>query len=226
VKEFLRGIGDYRRPGSLAARARQRRHALLRSLLDPLPRPLRIVDLGGTEAFWEHSGLLRDPGLEIVLVNQTAPAPRAAALRGASADLRKPLAFADREFDVVFSNSVIEHLGSRESQETMARECARIGRRYFVQTPNRFFPIEPHFLLPWFPLYPLRLQTELVRRFDLGWYRRKPDPAEAEAFVRSFRLLSLREMRALFPGARILRERFLGLTKSFVACRGWPEPPR
>jgi len=119
---------------------------------------------------------------------------------------------------MVFSNSVIEHLGSFDRQQRMAMEVQRVGKCYFIQTPNRYFPLEPHFLLPFFQFYPPRLQIALARRYNLGWYRRQTDIHQAASLVRSHRLLSAREVRALFPNGVLHRERVLGLTKSFMVC--------
>ncbi|MCR4339800.1 MAG: class I SAM-dependent methyltransferase [Gemmatimonadaceae bacterium] len=129
--------------------------------------------------------------------------------------------FDDGEFDVVFSNSVIEHLRTFEAQLRMADEVRRVGKRYFVQTPNLYFPIEPHFLVPGFQFLPLDLRARLLSRFDLGWYKRIPDLDRARAEVESVRLLSRGDLRRLFPEARIYEERFGGMVKSFVAYHGW-----
>jgi len=64
------------------------------------------------------------------------------------------LPFEDQEFDVAFSNAVVEHVGGRDDQERFCHELARVARRVFVTTPNRRFPIDPHTLLPfahWLP---------------------------------------------------------------------------
>ncbi len=63
------------------------------------------------------------------------------------------LPFGDREFDIAFSNSVIEHVPP-ELQAAFAAEVSRVADRYFVQTPNRYFPIEPHYQLPLFQFLP------------------------------------------------------------------------
>jgi hypothetical protein len=131
--------------------------------------------------------------------------------------------FADRSFDVVFSNSVIEHVGGLENQERMAAEVIRIGRRYFIQTPNFGFPIEPHFLFPGFQWLPETSRIWLVRHFALGWVERAVDDRAARQLVRDNCLMTERQFRSLFPGAKIYKERFLGLTKSFIACGGWEE---
>lgn len=215
---------DNEQPGSLATHFRQARFAQFLGRLRRLPRPLRVLDVGGRQRFWERVGFAGEPGVEVVLLNLEplqATLPGFSAVRG---DARDMAGLADGAFDVVFSNSVIEHLGSLAQQRRMAAEVCRVGRCYFVQTPNRHFPLEPHFLVPGFQYFPRPLQVALVRRFDLGWYRRRPDPAAALALVAEHRLLTAGELRALFPEAAILRERVLGLTKSLIACGGWPPP--
>jgi hypothetical protein len=90
-----------------------------------------------------------------------------------------------------------------------------------VQTPNKYFPIEQHFLIPMFQFLPFPIRVHLIRRFNISWFERIPDRAQAETFLHSFRLLSCRELRTLFPNAEIYRERFCGLTKSFMVLGGW-----
>lgn len=215
---------DNASPGSLATRMRRARFARFVERLDRLPRPLRILDVGGRQLFWERMGFVGQPGVEVLLLNLEPVEATLPGFAAAAGDARDLSAFADGSFDVVFSNSVIEHLGTLADQRRMADEVRRVGRCYFVQTPSRSFPLEPHFLVPGFQFFPRALQVALVRRFDLGWYRRRPDPAAALALVAEHRLLSRRELQALFPGAAILHERALGLTKSLIACGGWPDP--
>lgn len=212
---------DNRYPDSLANRFRRRRFRLFRALLRPLPDPVRILDVGGTEGFWEQMGAAEDPSLEIVLLNIAEEAPDAGNVEAIDGDARDLSRFDDDGFDVVFSNSVIEHLGTRADQERMAREVRRVGRRYFVQTPNRYFPVEPHFLFPGFQFLPVATRIALVRRFALGYHDALPDPEDARRAVEEIRLLGSRELRRLFPDAELYRERVLGLTKSLIAYGGW-----
>ena len=118
------------------------------------------------------------------------------------------LPFAAAEFPLVFSNSVIEHVPP-ESQAAFAAEIRRVGQRYYVQTPNRWFPIEPHYQLPLFQFLPRRVRMALNRRFTLGWQQR--------GSWEEITLLSARDLRRLFPDAEIHRERLFGLTKSLMA---------
>lgn len=73
------------------------------------------------------------------------------------------------------------------------------------------------FLLPFFQFFPLWVQVELIRRFDLGWYEKIPDKDRAREHVLSHRLLTEREMVTLFPEGQLYKERFFGMTKSFIA---------
>jgi len=112
------------------------------------------------------------------------------------------LPFADGAFDVVHSNAVIEHVGGRERQEAFVREALRVGRRVFVTTPNRWFPIEVHTRLPlvhWLPEGPAG------RAYDLA----------GKSWARENRLLGPSDLRALFPGPVEIRN--LGLTLVAIA---------
>jgi hypothetical protein len=103
----------------------------------------------------------------------------------------------------------------------MAEEVRRVGKRYFVQTPNLYFPIEPHFVFPLFQFLPIWLRVWLVTHFDLGWYAKIPDRDRALKEVSSIRLLTKKKLRKLFPQARIFEEKYLGLTKSYIVYEGW-----
>jgi hypothetical protein len=127
--------------------------------------------------------------------------------------------FETNEFDMCFSNSLIEHLGTLAEQSLAAKEIRRVARGYFVQTPNVWFPIEPHFLVPGWQFAPLALRAYLLQRCDLGWIRRQKDPLLARAEVESVRLLSARELARLFPDGQIDREKLGPLTKSVTAWR-------
>ena len=194
---------------------------LFRTLLEQLEPPVQILDVGGTPTFWELRGrdLPNDPSVVVLnLVPLESSNPRITTRVGNALDMSD---LADDSFDIVFSNAVIEHVATLENQRRMAAEIQRVGRRYFVQTPNKYFPLEPHFLTPGFQFLPIRARVALLQHFSLGWYARTPDAGEAERKVRVIRLMTEREVRSMFPGARIYRERMFGLTKSVVALGGW-----
>jgi SAM-dependent methyltransferase len=112
--------------------------------------------------------------------------------------------FADGEFDVAYCNSLVEHLDPAE-RPRLAAEVRRVAARWWVQTPSRWFPVEPHVLLPLYQFAPRALQRRLARFGASGEYE-------------EIRLLGARELRRLFPDAVIVRERVGPLTKSLIAA--------
>jgi len=130
-------------------------------------------------------------------------------------DARKMGMFPDRHFDICFSNSLIEHLG-REDQVLVANEIRRVAKGYFVQTPNRNFPLEPHFLVLAWQFLPVGLRAGLLQQRDFGWMKRVQDPAAARETVGSIRLLNEAELKRLFADGQIHREKIAGMTKSLV----------
>jgi Methyltransferase domain len=197
-------------------RFRRRRMAKFLETFQPMPST-RILDVGGTDVNWRLIGF---PG-ELVLLNLRVPAE----LNGLPPNVRyvqgdgTALGFPDRSFDIGFSNSVIEHLENFERQRLFADELRRVGRDLWVQTPARWFPIEPHHLAPLIHFLPKRWQRRLVRNFTpYGWVVR-PTQEHVDSLITEYRLVTYREMRALFPDCEIRRERVLGLTKSYIAIR-------
>ena len=202
---------------SVAAGLRRKRFRLFMEMLSKAPPPVRILDVGGRQQYWELMGFVPDAAHAVTLLNveeAIVTQPHFASVRGDARDMRQ---FADGEFDIVHSNSVIEHVGDLADQQRMANEVRRVGHLYYVQTPNRHFPIEPHFVFPFFQYLPVAVRVALVQRFDLGWYRRIADPAQAKAEVTSIRLLDRNEFANLFPNATIHIEHYAGLAKSFTA---------
>ena len=218
---FLLKFSDNRDTDSLSTKFRKRRFEVFRSLVDLIPRPLNILDVGGTQDFWEKMDFSKEPGVEIKILNITKVPVKYPGFSSVVGDARDLSRFGDGDFDIVFSNSTIEHLGEYEQQKKMASEVKRVGKRYFVQTPNRLFPIEPHFLFPFFQHLPLSLKLLLAINFELGWYKKFKDKEEAKKKIRSIRLLRKKELKRLFPGATLKKEKFLFLTKSFMLFDGW-----
>jgi hypothetical protein len=122
--------------------------------------------------------------------------------------------FKSSSFDVVFSNSVIEHVGGIERQRQFAEECMRCGRGFFVQTPNKWFPVDTHTLMPFVHWVP-RLFRRMIR-FSPRFVFFRPDACDLNDFS-NMRLLGKRDLQILFPGAEIIEEKFWGITKSLIA---------
>jgi SAM-dependent methyltransferase len=152
----------------------------------------------------------------VTIVNLEAPAGGGGEFGWVIADARR-LPFRDGAFDVVFANSTIEHVGDDDSRRQFAQEVQRVGKRYYVQTPYRWFPVEPHLMTPFIHYLPPSWRRRLLRNFTVWGRLVRPTPQGVDEFVRDVRLLDLAEMRRLFPASEIWRERFLGFTKSLIA---------
>jgi SAM-dependent methyltransferase len=183
----------------LATRARARRHERFLELAHVGPET-RILDVGCGEAGLRAFA----PELDITGVDLVErphyPGPLVVA------DATERLPFANGEFDLAYANSVIEHIAP-ERRAAFAAELQRVARGWYVQTPARSFPIEPHSLLPaahWVPAAVRR------RYWRLG----------AAGHWENVRLLRRRELEALFGPAS--RERFGPFTKSWICVRPAP----
>lgn len=139
-----------------------------------------------------------------------------------------PLPLPDRSFDAVWCNSVIEHVTidrgelmhvatrefrhrADEHQRLFAREIARIGKGYCVQTPYVHFPIEAHSWLPLLHYLPTRRQAFLAKALKKLWVKQwTPD----------FYLYNRSRFREHFFDASVIRgEKVFGVTKSLIAIR-------
>lgn len=217
---MIRRLADSDNPNSFANRLRSKRFERFQALVAELPRPVRILDVGGTNEFWESRGWADRDDYQITTLNVFAEEKRHANVNPVAGDATNLVEYADKSFDVVFSNSVIEHLFTLENQRRMAREVQRVGKAYWVQTPNFWFPMEPHFHVPGWQWMPVPARVAMLRRRRCGWRGPCSDPKRAHALVTEVRLLRRGEMKRLFPGAEIMAEWFGGIVKSWTAVGG------
>ena len=218
-------MADVDADNSLATRVRAKRTNYLLDLLATLPQPkegrIKLLDVGGTPEFWARNELNQER-YELTILNihpQLSPLENITCVVGDARDMTE---YEDGNFAAVISDSVIEHVGSRENQMSMAKEVQRVGGALFLQTPNLWFPMETHFLMPWFQFYPTWLRVWILRHFGTGGYPKIPDKKKATEAVERIKLLSKRRLRKYFPKASIERERIMGLTNGFIVVKGWP----
>jgi hypothetical protein len=199
-------------------RFRRQRMAEFQSTF-PETRDSTVLDVGGTPMNWNLIGSKS----RITLLNIRDPSPSDTAdapsnlrfVRGDGTHLQYP----DKSFDLAFSNSVIEHVGTWENQKRFAAEISRVAENLWVQTPSRWFFIETHLITPFVHYLPKSWQRKLIRNFTIWGLLTRPDQAEVEGFLEEVRLVTYREMRRLFPDCEIRKEKFLLMTKSFIAVR-------
>ena len=176
----------------------------------------RVLDVGGGGYPWD----ILNPAAHITILNMNRPhtVPENSKWEFVVGDGTR-LQYADQSFDLVFSNSVIEHVGDLEAQKRFANEMLRVGKNLYCQTPNKWFPIEPHLIAAFIHWLPHSILRKLVRYCCIWGLVAKPSQQQVDEFLRTTRLLSLNEFKQFYPGCEIRFERFFGLTKSFIAER-------
>jgi len=186
------------------------------------PRPDQsLLDVGGLPEVWTSQPVLfqRIDTLNIHPVDLDPNAFPQHNVRSLVGD-GCALGFADKSYDIAFSNSVIEHVGSWERQQAFAREIRRVGKGVWVQAPARECPLEPHYMAPFVHWLPKGVQRKIIRWLTpYGWLQ-KPSPGEVNDLVENTRLLTKREIKILFPDCNIHVEKMLGfIPKSYIAIR-------
>ena len=190
----------YRHTGSMGfARristvARRQVHDLFMQKMQP-QHPDRILDIGTSD----------DTGIEANMLEQLYPCREnltCASLTDGKLILAaypgvhhvrivagEPLPFDDNAFDIVYSNAVLEHVGSRTQQGKFIAEMCRVAPRRFLAVPNRGFPIESHTCLPLVHYLPKQLFRRLLRhtRYDF-WSHEE-----------NLNYISVSDLRAMWP---------------------------
>lgn len=204
----------WRLTAPITERSRRRRYERFMRLMTPRAED-RLLDLGVTNMEWRSSNFLEASYPWPSQITAVAPVA-APAFVAAFPDVKfvvadgRALPFGDGEFDIGYSNAVIEHVGSRDEQRRFAAEITRTCNRVFLCTPNRLFPVDPHTLLPFAHWLPRRVWNVVLRSTGNGHW----------ATEQHLNPLSARDLVNLFPAGtnvRIERQRLLGLTSVLIA---------
>jgi SAM-dependent methyltransferase len=182
----------------------------------------RALDVGcGTGALTSRLVELLGPG-NVSAVDPDPDALEICRARLPAVDARlaaaESLPFRDGEFDVVFSNSVIEHVGGHERRQRFADAVHQLSDAHWIQTPYRYFPIEPHWMAPGMQFLPVAARARLVRHWPLAYLRGK-SPETVLRRVLQVELIGRTQFRYYFPDSVIRAETVLGVPKSLIAYR-------
>ena len=177
-----------------------------------------ILDVGGYPSFWENSGVEAKGIITLNLGIAETPknmTPQVQTIVGDGCDLQ----FLNDSFPILFSNSVIEHVGTLAKQQNFAREVRRVGVKLWIQTPAFAFPIEPHYLAPFMHWLPWSVRKLLLPFTPPVIFRSMPI-SEFYATMKTTRILKKKEFSDLFPDCVILTERLFGvIPKCYIAIR-------
>jgi hypothetical protein len=210
-------IADPTRPGSLAHSARAKRWGELLRCFPDLAE-MYVLDLGGIPAAWRSAPVrpkhVMTVNLDPHITRQTESGITAIVADACSLTL--PGNLPTKRFDLVYSNSVLEHVGGHYRRQQFADTVHAHADHHWVQTPYRYFPVEPHWLFPGFQWLPFRARVIVSQYWSHG-HIPCAERAQATRDVQEVELMSAAEMRSYFPSSSIWFERFAGLPKSLVA---------
>ena len=199
---------------------REKRFTRFSELVAPA-RLGRLLDVGGNPSDWfgrsDVVEFVDSLNLNVTLIHHVPPgSPDIVSLAGDG----KCLPFGDQSYELVYSNSVIEHVGDAEAREAFAREIRRVGRKIWVQTPAYGCPIEPHYLGLFVHWFPKSWQLPLIRWTSVIGLTGAAGEEGLIAILESTELMKKKEFKALFPDCEIWVEKLLWVfPKSYVAYR-------
>lgn len=222
-------------PDSISGRYREKRWRLLLETFPDL-QDMRVLDLGGTATAWQpapgrvysspvrpaHVTVINLEANDLFVYSTGEPAEdvRLSHVVGDACDASQVLAAAGlaTDFDLVYSNSLIEHVGGHSQRVKLADQIRRLAPSYWVQVPYKYFPIEPHWMFPAMQFMPTNVRMKVAMHWPLAPVN-SPDPDSARDYVLSTELMGITEMRGYFPDSVILKEKFVGIPKSLIAVR-------
>jgi Methyltransferase domain len=196
----------------LHRKSREQKHRLFLQVLRPTAET-RILNVGASgtsiglpeqlESFYEHRSQITGGGISFADVQDyrnSFPGVQAVVFDGCA------LPFADRSFDIVYSNAVLEHLPCYELVQRFAAEVQRVGKGWFITTPNFWYPFDPHYHLPFVQFLPQATQRRLAIRLGKTPYDH-------------LHLLTAKQLRKLFPAGEVMGCRVTFYSETLIAYR-------
>ena len=213
---------NHHKKNSFVNQFRQKRFELLKNGIEKLIQKdhFKILDIGGDIQYWKNIGW-QHPACKIHLLNlyESIVPENETHQFSSSVGNGLSLEYKKGEVDLIFSNSVIEHVGSYANQQIFASEVRRVSDKYIVQTPSIWFPLEPHSLIPLFQFLPHPIRALLIMTFNINYFPKAKTYKEAIKVSHSTLMFTHKRFKQLFPEAEIQVERFLGIPKSYTAIK-------
>jgi hypothetical protein len=226
VLQFFKGFTNYNNHQSIGSKLRARRSETLLNIIKRVyaeKGSVSILDLEGSTSYWNNipSHYFTDYNITVTILYYPGEGEPGedGYFKFTVGDPCNLSQFDDQSFDIAHSNSVLEHMGDWERMVHFAKESQRVAKYYYVQTPNFWFPIEPHFMMPFFHWLPKPISIWLISHFNIGPIHRATSIDLAVRKVDHARLLNQKMLVALFDDANIIVERLFFIPKSFIAIR-------
>ena len=208
---------------------RKKRSNLIKKIINKIfidKKKVNIIDIGGTEIFWETIGLnyIKEKNVKITLINLEKKEVSNSKIFNFVIGNGCSLDFNDNSFDLSFSNSVIEHVGNYDNMIKFAKESKRVAKYFYYQTPNFWFPFEPHSWFPFFQFLPDPIKFLLITKINLGHYKKQNNYLEAIKVVQDAKLIDKKLLLNLFNNdGIIINEKFFFLNKSLIITNSLEE---
>ncbi len=228
LSTFLRkNLINYESEKAFSFKLRQKRSARIKQLIIDVYDQyggVNIIDIGGLDLYWRivprkfledhkvHITCVNVPGVEITDRHD----PMFTFATGDGCNLE---GFADKSFHIAHSNSVIEHVGDNGRKQMFAKEINRVGEHYYVQTPDFWFPMEPHFMMLFFHWFPKFIRIFLLRNLKLNSREKNRTYEWAKNRIEHTDLLTASQMKKYFPGSKLYHERIFLLSKSLIVIK-------
>jgi hypothetical protein len=218
---------NYQSENSFAFKMRKKRAERIKDLITECYKEngsVKIIDVGGLEVYWKiiPRQFLLDNKVQITCVNLPGSAiacKNDEIFTYVDGDGCNLVGFADKTFHLSHSNSVIEHVGDKTNTQNFAKEVMRVADKVYLQTPNFWFPMEPHFMTPFFHWLPKEVRIKLLMNFNLGWYKKTSSYEAAKSHIEHCNLLTAKDLKKLFPGSVLYYEKIFFFTKSLIVIK-------
>ncbi len=204
-------ITNYNNKKSLGSKFRAKRIKPLLKIIENIFHKngeVKILDVGGTMLYWEclPDNFIQKNKIKITLLNTSTEDISCSndCFSSIAADGCHLSLFGDKSFDIAHSNSVIEHVGDWERKVSFANEIQRVATCHYVQTPNFWFPVEPHCLTFFFHWLPIPCRVFLIMHFNLGHWKKRNNIDQAIRVVESASLVTKKMLKSLFPDSLII----------------------
>jgi len=225
-RNFAKSVTNNDNPNAFATKLRTKRLSYFLRVVDATfdqYGKVNIIDIGGTKPYWNilPEGLIEEKKIHITIINlpgenQPENSEHFTIVDGDACDLSR---FEDKSFHISHSNSVLEHVGDWQKMKAYSNELKRVSERYYIQTPNYWFPVEPHCMTPLFHWLPTPIRISLVMKFNLGHWKKANTVDSAVETVESARLVNKKMFRELYDDAEVVTERLFFFAKSFTGIR-------
>ena len=221
-------LRDYSNPDSLGSRLRRKRFRHIETLVKrvlSVQDECKILDIGGTARYWNllSPELLAKCAITISNLEKVRGGdpskniPAKGIFKFHCGDGRNLYDIVENQYDISHSNSVIEHVGTIADMQRFSNELVRVGRYYYIQTPNVWFPIEPHYGVPFIHWLPTPLRVWLLTKWNIGFLKRYPSLQAAYRYAERINLIDYKTLKCLLPDGDTRKEKFLLVTKSIIS---------